>query len=147
VSKSYISNDLRRLVRERAKGLCEYCLIHEDDAYLGCQVDHIISEKHGGLTDESNLAYACIFCNRYKGSDIASLSKTNILTRFYNPRQDKWSEHFSLLDVEITALTEIGEVTVRILDMNHNERLLERQELKELSRYPSKEAVTLITES
>jgi hypothetical protein len=147
VSKSYISNDLRRLVRERAKGLCEYCLIYEDDVYLGCQVDYIVSEKHGGLTEESHLAYACVFCNRYKGSDLGSLSTTNVLTRFYNPRQDKWSEHFSLLGIEIISLTDIGEVTVRILDMNHNERLLERQELKELNRYPSKEALLLLTEN
>jgi hypothetical protein len=67
------------------------------------------------------------------------------LTRFYNPRQDKWPEHFSLLGVEIKPITDVGEVTVRILDMNHNERLLERQELKELHRYPSKEALALIT--
>ena len=28
--------------------LCEYCLIHEDDTVFGCEVDHIISTKHGG---------------------------------------------------------------------------------------------------
>ena len=24
--------------------------VDEDDTYLGCQIDHIISEKHGGAT-------------------------------------------------------------------------------------------------
>ena len=63
----YISAELRRFIPERAGGLCEYCLIHEDDTFFGCQVDHIVSEKHGGLTVEENLAYACAFCNRHKG--------------------------------------------------------------------------------
>lgn len=41
---SYVSLELRRLVESRAHGVCEYCLIHEDDTYFGCQVEHIISE-------------------------------------------------------------------------------------------------------
>ncbi len=53
---SYVSADLRRLVTSRAQSLCEYCLIHEDDTYLGCQVDHVISEKHGGPTELENPA-------------------------------------------------------------------------------------------
>ena len=46
---SYVSADLRRLVEARANRVCKYCLIHEDDTYFGCQVEHIIAEKHGGL--------------------------------------------------------------------------------------------------
>jgi 5-methylcytosine-specific restriction endonuclease McrA len=60
----YIPTELRLLVAERANHLCEYCLIHEDDTFVGCQVDHIISLKHGGQTEADNLAYACAFCNR-----------------------------------------------------------------------------------
>ena len=70
---SYVSAALRRLVAVRADFLCEYCLVHEDDAVFGCELDHIISEKHGGATDAGNLAYACAFCNRAKGSDIGSV--------------------------------------------------------------------------
>ena len=36
-----------------ADSLCEYGLLHEDDAVFGCAVDHSISEKHGGETDAS----------------------------------------------------------------------------------------------
>ena len=64
---SYISAELRRAVAERADYLCEYCLIHEEDTVFGCQVDHIISEKHNGETSIDNLAYACTCCNRSKG--------------------------------------------------------------------------------
>ncbi|HEX8921153.1 MAG TPA: HNH endonuclease signature motif containing protein, partial [Pyrinomonadaceae bacterium] len=70
-----ISSELRRLIAARANYLCEYCLVAEEDTYFGCEVDHIISVKHGGATKAENLAYACAFCNRYKGSDIASISQ------------------------------------------------------------------------
>jgi hypothetical protein len=50
VSTSYISAELRRLVVARAESLCEYCLIHEEDTFFGCEVDHVISEKHGGVS-------------------------------------------------------------------------------------------------
>jgi HNH endonuclease len=81
-------------VAARAGHRCEYCLIHADDTFFGCEVDHIISEKHGGATREDNLAYACLFCNRNKGSDIASiLPETGELVRLFNPRLDRWGDH------------------------------------------------------
>jgi hypothetical protein len=58
---SYISSDLRRLVIERAAGRCEYCRIRESDTFYGCQIDHIIAEKHHGATIESNLALTCAY--------------------------------------------------------------------------------------
>jgi len=134
----YISDELRRFVAARADHLCEYCLLHEEDAYYGCQVDHIISVKHGGATTADNLAYACAFCNRQKGSDIGSiLWETNEFVRFFNPRTDRWSDHFEIDGIEIKPRTGIGQVTARILGFNDNDRLLERRELFELGRYPS----------
>ena len=133
-----VSAELRRLVATRADYLCEYCLIAEEDSFFGCEVDHIIALKHGGSTEPDNLAYACLFCNRNKGSDIASLSQqTGNLVRLFNPRTDRWTEHFRLAEHEIRALTEIGEVTARILRLNDSERLLERYELKAIGRYPA----------
>lgn len=73
---SYVPADLRQLVELRANHLCEYCLIHEGDTCLGCQVDHVIAEKHGGLTAADNLSYACTFCNRAKGTDIGSVAQS-----------------------------------------------------------------------
>src|SRR5919205_733252 len=61
---------LMRLAKARA----QYYLIAEADTFYGCEVDHIISLKHGGSSDPSNLAYACALCNRAKGSDIGSIS-------------------------------------------------------------------------
>ena len=133
---SYVSASLRRAVETRADGVCEYCLIHERDTYLGCQVDHVVSEKHGGATDSDNLAYACTFCNRAKGSDIGSVAATGEFTRFFNPRTDRWRDHFRLRGTIINAQTPIGEVTARILGFNEPERIMERQLLQHLGRYP-----------
>ncbi len=134
---NYISDKIRVLVANRANFHCEYCLLHEDDAYLGFEIDHIISKKHGGQNIESNLAYACLNCNRNKGSDIASLTQSSQkLTPLFNPRKEKWNEHFFLKDGFIIPKTEIGEVTVAILKLNYEDFVAERSALQEIFRYP-----------
>lgn len=141
MSRSYISVELRRLVAARADFLCEYCLLAEEDAFFGCQVDHAISEKHGGATEEGNLVYACTFCNRAKGSDIGSIVWGNgAFVRFFNPRVDHWADHFELVGGEIKGLTDIGVVTARILGFNLPERIRERRGLQALGLYPRQEA-------
>lgn len=136
MSVTYITADLRRLIVARAEGLCEYCLIAEDDTFYGCEADHIISEKHGGRTDADNLAYACVFCNQAKGSDVGSIHwDTKSLVRFFNPRTDVWAEHFQLQETRIEGITQIGSVTARILGFNDRERLLERRTLIEMGLY------------
>jgi len=137
LSTSYISAELRRLVVDRADQLCEYCLIHRDDTFFGGSIDHIISSKHGGLSREENLAHACLLCNSSKGSDISSLvPETRELVRLFNPRIDRWSDHFRLDRVVIVPVTAIGEATVRILGFNQEDRLLERELLQSVDRYP-----------
>ena len=99
------------------------------------------AEKHDGSTEAENLAYACVYCNRSKGSDIGSISwQTNQFVRFYNPRIDQWINHFRIEGVVIKSLSDIGEATERILGFNNPERLLERDTLQGIGRYPSQEA-------
>ena len=86
----------RRLVIERVGRRCEYCLVDEDSAGFPHQIDRIISRKHGGSSGIGNLAYACVLCNRYKGSDIASIDRSGNPIRFFDPRRDVWDEHFKL---------------------------------------------------
>jgi hypothetical protein len=142
---SYVSAGLRREVATRADGVCEYCLIHERDTYLGCHVDHVVSEKHGGATGSGNLAYACTCCNRAKGSDVGSIAASGAFTRFFNPRADRWRDHFELRGVIIEPQTPIGEVTAKVLGFNELERVMERRLLQRLGRYPAPEAVRLIS--
>ncbi len=68
-----ISQQLRREVWARAGDRCEYCLMDEAVLVWGCEVDHIVSRKHGGATELSNLAFSCARCNRAKGTDIGSV--------------------------------------------------------------------------
>lgn len=144
---SEVSDALRRLVADRAYRVCEYCLVHEEDVYHGCEVDHILSVKHGGLTVAENLAYACFHCNRHKGTDLGSVSlRAGTLVRFYNPRLDRWKEHFCRDESRIEAVTDIGEVTVRLLEFNHPERVAFRKFLAEAGRYPSVEALARLRE-
>lgn len=135
---SYVPAPLRRAVADRAKHHCEYCLIAEELTFFGCHVEHIVSEKHGGTTTDDNLAYACAFCNRAKGTDLGSLSpSTGQLVRFYNPRTQSWPDHFRLDGAIIRALTETGEVTAKILGFNHHDRVTEREQLVARGLYPS----------
>jgi hypothetical protein len=136
---------LRRLVALRAEGVCEYCLIHESDTFAGSEVEHIISVKHGGLTEADNLAWACMSCNRHKGTDIASIARSSgRLVPLFNPRVDRWIEHFRLRGATIEPLTEVGEVTVAVLSLNDPDRVMERVLLIAAGRFPPIEAARLL---
>jgi HNH endonuclease len=138
----YISAELRRLVVARAERLCEYCLIAEEDTFYGCEVDHIISKKHGGPTQEENLAYACVFCNQAKGTDVGSIHReSEQFIRFFNPRTDRWADHFRLTGNRIEGVTPIGAITASIFGFNIGERILERKTLRSVNRYPTAAAL------
>jgi hypothetical protein len=133
---TYIPAELRRLVSERAEGRCEYCLIHDDDVFLPHEVDHIVAEKHGGETVEANLCLSCFDCNRHKGSDLASIDPASgEIAPLFHPRRDRWRDHFRLEGDHVTGITATGRTTVRLLQMNIRERVLERRALIELGHY------------
>jgi len=128
---------LRRRVIERAADRCEYCRFPQDASFLAFEVEHIVAEKHGGATTADNLALACPFCNRHKGTDLGSLDpETGRLTPLFNPRSQSWDEHFELDGPLITPRTAVGRATVAILRLNHTDRLLERGSLIRTGRFP-----------
>jgi HNH endonuclease len=129
-----IPKNLKNATIKRAKNCCEYCRISAIDSYYGFQVDHIISRKHGGKTILENLAYACPDCNRYKGSDLGTFIHDSLkLVRFFNPRIDKWDDHFETDSSGlITAKTDIATGTLKIFSINHPDRIIERQLLWQL---------------
>jgi 5-methylcytosine-specific restriction endonuclease McrA len=88
MSTTYISADLRREVTTRASNCCEYCHISQEDQFFSFEIDHIISEKHGGATTSDNLCLSCPDCNAYKGSDIASVDCEDgeTITGLFHPR-------------------------------------------------------------
>ena len=133
---SYIPAALRQLVIERAAGHCEYCHFPHDAGFLAFAVDHVIAEKHGGATVAENLAMACVFCNSFKGTDLGSLDPaTGRLTPFFNPRTQRWNDHFRVDAGQIIARTAEGRVTVAILRMNDADRVQERLLLIQLGHF------------
>jgi HNH endonuclease len=133
-----LGRKLRAEAASRAGFRCEYCLIHEDDAGFPHQADHIMSVKHGGATHSTNLAYACVLCNRHKGSDIASIDPgSGELVKLFNPRLDNWSDHFQVDAGWIIPISKCGEATTRLLRLNAPERMAERRMLQALGRYPA----------
>ena len=130
-----MNRELTGAVWERAKGCCEYCCVSQFDFPVPFQIDHIIAEKHGGKTVESNLALACPHCNLYKGPNIAGRDvDTSQIIRLYHPRADQWHDHFAFDGPWIIGLTEIGRVTVQVLAMNAEDMLALRAESLRESR-------------
>ncbi|MGL6345005.1 MAG: HNH endonuclease [Waterburya sp.] len=128
MSSTYISAALRRLVEERAEYRCEYCLLSVNLSFFAHEIDHVIPEKHDGKTDADNLAYTCWRCNRHKGTDLGSFDpETGNFSFLFNPRKHNWSEHFQLDKFQIIGLTPEGRTTVKLLQFNTAERLVERK--------------------
>lgn len=140
MSPVYIPTALRHLVIERAGGRCEYCAIPETTAFAAHELDHIIAQKHGGPTDAENLALSCALCNKHKGSDVASVDPdTGHVVPLYHPRRARWSDHFQLDIARIVPLTPTGRVTVRLLQLNHPDRVMERELLIEAGLFTVQE--------
>ncbi len=132
----HLSANLRRTVIERARGKCEYCLLHQDDTSFTHPIDHIVAIRHGGKTVADNLACACIECNRNKGADLTTIDPlTGVITPLFHPRKQVWHEHFSLEGVQIVGLTAVGRATVVLLRLNDPVRLMEREALIASGRY------------
>ena len=130
MNRARILASLRREVRERAGERCEYCLLADSQAVPPHEPDHLIALKHGGKTTLANLALACFDCNRFKGSDIASIDViTGELVPLFNPRTQTWSEHFRLKGGKILPLTPIGRVTEKLLRFNLPTRVEVRERL------------------
>jgi len=133
MTQTRILASLRREVRERAGERCEYCLLAESQAFFPHEPDHLIAVKHGGRTISANLALACFDCNRFKGSDIGSIDPvTGELVALFNPRAQRWSEHFLLNGGQIIPLTAVGRVTERLLRLNLPTRVEIRERLAAL---------------
>jgi hypothetical protein len=111
---------LQQLVWQRADYRCEYCRLPAALEWLHFQIDHVIAQKHRGLTVEENLALSCFHCNSYKGPNIAGIDPiSGRLVRLFNPRRDAWNRHFYWDGPLIIAKTPRGRATIQVLWMNH----------------------------
>jgi hypothetical protein len=117
---AHIPPTLRQAVVERARGRCEYCLTWQA-IVVEMEVDHVQPEAAGGLTEMANLCLTCVGCNGFKlAFRTAPDPETGEETRLFNPRRDRWDEHFQWSDDGTSAigLTAVGRATVVRLRMN-----------------------------
>lgn len=125
-----MDESIRKFVRSRAKGSCEYCRIPDDAVEWPYHVEHIVALQHGGDDRPSNLCWACIHCNLRKGTNLASIDqRSGEQANVFDPRTQRWSDHFVLRGAKIVGLTAIGRCTVRLLRMNDRDRVELRREL------------------
>ena len=134
-----VTAEQRRAIIEQAGDCCEYCRIAGDDRSINLEIDHIVSLKHGGEDESHNLCLACAPCNRSKGPNVAAIDpQTGEATKLFNPRRQKWTEHFHInpADASLAGLTPEGRATVLVLRMNDAARIEQRYGEALLGNYP-----------
>jgi hypothetical protein len=132
-----VGKALSAQVRERADACCEYCGMPDEATLVSHEPDHLIAVQHGGTTSLENLAYTCHQCNRYKGPNLASIDpESGERTFLFNPRTDRWRDHFGWEGPRIVSLTAVGRATAALLRVNDPRRLAARAALMRQGRYP-----------
>jgi len=132
-----ISNATKQAVRERANYLCEYCHSPERLSANRFTVDHIIPKSLGGTDNTENLALACRRCNERRYNFVAGIDpETQAIVPIFNPRQQKWQDHFIWRDngILIQGITPIGRATCIRLDLN-DMRYPENDSIRETRRF------------
>lgn len=84
--------------------------------------DHIIPRSKGGDTSFQNLCLACRNCNEFKSDTTQACDPlTGKPALLFNPRLQKWTEHFAwnLDSTKVEGLTAIGRATIVALRMNN----------------------------
>jgi 5-methylcytosine-specific restriction endonuclease McrA len=134
-----ISEPLRQLVTNRARGYCEYCRSPESFATERFSIEHILPRASGGLTVADNLALACQGCNGHKSVKTTALDpETNEQVSLFHPRQQSWQEHFSWSEdgLQIVGLTPAGRATIALLQMNRPSLVNLRRALIAINVHP-----------
>jgi hypothetical protein len=128
---------LRRFVIQQASNRCEYCGISQVGQVATFHIDHIVPSMAGGETREENLALACVSCSLRKGSrqNLKDV-ETGQVVPIFNPRQQKWKEHFAWDGVKVVGLTATGRATIQALALNRATMLAIRAEEVLLDRHP-----------
>lgn len=142
MSRTYIPKVLRDAVTAQARHRCGYCLTAEAIVGTPMELEHLIPESLGGLTEEGNLWLACSLCNDHKNDRIAALDPvTGAVVRLFDPRHQVWSEHFqwSFEGDRILGLTPTGRATVAVLNLNRPTLVRARQAWVAVGWHPPKD--------
>ena len=118
--REHVPADVARRVREAAKDRCGYCLSPQRLVMARLEIEHIIPRARGGTSDESNLWLSCPLCNRSKSDRTSAPDPdSGADVPLFNPRRQRWSEHFRWSDdgLRILGLTPTGRATAAALHL------------------------------
>lgn len=91
-------------------------------------VEHIVPCSLGGTSESDNLAWACPSCNLHKSNRTeVVIPGTNATVTLFNPRRDRWDEHFRWDGYLVGGVTLVGQATIEALLLNHERRIRIRQ--------------------
>jgi hypothetical protein len=140
MARPRISVAIRNAVRRRANRRCEHCQI-PDEAQVGpFHCDHCVPHSRGGRASADNLAWACPRCN---GSKLAMTEApdphTGQVVPLFNPRADRWLDHFEWSHDFLTIIgkTASARATIERLKMNRPKLRCIRQLMMDLGLHPA----------
>ena len=132
-----MKRSLEREVWTRAKSRCEYCQMPQAHDAIPFELDHVIAVSHSGPTSAENLALACFLDNSYKGTNLAGIDpKTGRIVPLYNPRRQRWMQHFRWNGPILVGRTAAGRATIAVLRINLPHRVAQRAALIDEGVFP-----------
>ena len=100
-------------------------------------IEHIVPRSRGGSTTDENLALACPGCNLRKADRIAAVDPlTHSDVPMFNPRHDRWADHFEWDGIWLVGISAVGRATLAALDINHVRRLRIREAETQFGLFP-----------
>lgn len=129
--------ELAWLVQERAGRRCEYSLMHQALQGATFHLEHVLPRARGGAAELGNLAWACPGCNLHKADRTDAVDpESGAVVPFFNPRADRWAEHFCFDGYQLIGQTPVGWAAVSVLGLNHPRRVLIREAEELLGLFP-----------
>ena len=133
----HLSEFMRELARKRAGNRCEYCLVHQYTQSASFHVDHVVPRSRGGASEMENLALACAHCDRQKWDFVEAFDPaTGQTAPLFNPRTERWSDHFSFWGYRVVGRSATGRATVEALKLNHPPKVRVREIEESLGMFP-----------
>lgn len=128
---------LQQQVWRRAGDTCEYCRMPQAFYRTPFHIDHVVSKQHGGKTVLGNLALSCFHCNSHKGPNIAGIDpETGALSGLYNPRLQRWDDHFVWRGAVLVGRSPTGRATIYVLAINDPLYVAVREALMHEGSFP-----------
>ncbi len=139
MSDGRLAAEVRTVVIDRARGICEYCGSQARFATQSFSIEHIVPRSKGGTSTPENLALACQGCNNHKYNKISGRDPaTGEIIRLFHPRHQSWDEHFVWNEDYslIIGITAWGRTTVETLQLNRSALVGLRRVLFAMGEHP-----------